>query len=862
MDRQYERFCAADPYFYDALTSAQPEATWFAAARRPVPDGWQRDTLDDWLVYGPAGGALPEQGWKIHISACLDNAERILDRVLAYCVPHGLPFKFIHGRAALLIRNAKYARRGTSGKFITVYPRDDAELEVVCKELGAALEGEPGPYILSDLRLGDGPVHVRYGGFAARYCVADGVVEPAIADPTGTLVPDRRDPVFRTPEWVTLPRFLGPHLAARNATTVVDLPYRIDEVIHFSNGGGLYAGVDTRSGERVVLKEARPHAGLDADGADAVARLGREQEALERLADLATVPRVHDRFPLGEHEFLALEYIDAKPLNKLLVERYPLIDPNAGAEEYREYSRWALHIYHQIERTVDAIHERGLVYGDLHLFNVLVRDDDTAVLIDFEVAGPTEGYRRPGLRNQGFAAPRGVTGPDVDRYALACLRLALFLPLTAMLRLAPEKARHFAAVIAEHFDVPAEFLSEAVETITARPASATPGHPPRPQPDTSGWATMRQLTDAIVDSATPRRDDRLFPGDIEQFHSGGLNLAYGAAGVLHALAATGAGPFPGFEEWLIRRAVRPKSGSRLGFYDGLHGVAYVLHELDRRQEALDVVEQCLGEQWEELGPDLMSGLAGIGLNLLHLADATGEPALRDAAHRATDLVSERLATIATDEPPTGEAAVSGGRHARAGLTHGWTGPALLFLRMYERTGDPGLLDRAVTALQQDLHRCVIRDDGACEVNEGWRTMPYLAQGSTGIGIVLDQVLAHRADERLARAGTAISLAARSPFYAQSGLFAGRAGIIRYLAGHDAGDELLTGQIRNLAWHAVPFRSGVAFPGDQLLRLSMDLATGSAGVLLALGAALHDTAVDLPFLTPAAGPAPGHTSGTR
>jgi len=39
---------------------------------------------------------------------------------------------------------------------------------------------------------------------------------------------------------------------------------------------------------------------------------------------------------------------------------------------------------------------------------------------------------------------------------------------------------------------------------------------------------------------------------------------------------------------------------------------------------------------------------------------------------------------------------------------------------------------------------------------------------------------------------------------------------------------------------------VAFPGDQLLRLSMDLATGSAGVLLALHAAL-DQGACLPFL---------------
>ena len=837
MDKQYERFCVVDPHFYDSLSSGQRESTWFAAARRPVPEGWRRETLDDWLVYGPEGGSLPDQGWKAHVSACLDNADRVLDKVFRYCVSSGLPFKFIHSRPALLLRNAKYARRGTSGKFITVYPRDDAELEVVCKELGDLLDGEPGPSILSDLRLGDGPVHVRYGGFAARYCVVDGVVEPAIADPAGTLVPDRRDPVFRTPPWVSMPAFLEPHLAARNATTTVDLPYRIEEVIHFSNGGGLYRGVDTRTGERVVLKEARPHAGLDADGVDAVTRLGREHDALVRLSDLATVPRVHGRFSLGGHEFLALEYLDAKPLNKLLVERYPLINADAGAEEYREYSRWALHVYRQIEETIAAIHERGLVYGDLHLFNVLVRTDgpdpDTIALIDFEVAGPEQGYRRPGLRNQGFAAPRGVTGRDVDLFALACLRLALFLPLTAMLRLAPEKAFDFAAVIGEHFDVPKPFLTEAAATITASTER---------RPHTPTETTMRGLADAIVASATPDRDDRLFPGDIEQFHpGGGLNLAHGAAGVLYALAATGIGRFPDFEDWLIRRALRPQSGSRLGFYDGLHGVAYTLHGLGHRQQALDLVDRCLREKWDELGPDLMSGLAGIGLNLLHLADATGEPALRDAAQRATDLVSERLAQIATDEPP--DDAVSGGRQPRAGLTRGWTGPALLFLRAYQRTGDESLLDRAVTAIRQDLHRCAVRADGALEVNEGWRTMPYLAHGSVGIGIVIDQVLRHRADERLAEASAAISLAARSPFYAQSGLFAGRAGIIRYLAGRDPGGEQVATQLRNLSWHAVPFRGGLAFPGEQLLRLSMDLATGSAGVLLALGDA------DLPFLAP-------------
>jgi hypothetical protein len=57
------------------------------------------------------------------------------------------------------------------------------------------------------------------------------------------------------------------------------------------------------------------------------------------------------------------------------------------------------------------------------------------------------------------------------------------------------------------------------------------------------------------------------------------------------------------------------------------------------------------------------------------------------------------------------------------------------------------------------------------------------------------------------------------------------------------------QVRGLAWHALPYENGMAFPGTGLLRLSMDLATGSAGVLLALGAVLHDEPVYAPLLTP-------------
>lgn len=847
MDQDYQPFCMADPSFYDAMHSEDTAGESFATASRALPDGWTLHAQDDWFVVDPrVRQDIPLQGWKIHASAATDNADRVLDTVWEYCVARGISFKFLRSSSALLARVAKYAPRGYAGKLVTIYPENDEACERILTELGEQLDGEPSPYILSDLRWGTGPLFVRYGAFAMRYTVdSTGTVVEAIADADGNLVPDKRDPVFHVPPWVTLPDFLEPHFAARNAVTTTDLPYTIERVLHFSNGGGIYAGSITRTGEKVVLKEARPHAGLDSWGHDAVRRLEREHEILTTLAGIPGVPRVHDLFWLGEHRFLVMDHVEGDVLGKAIVLRYPLIDPSATVERYNEFTEWALDIHNQVSATIAAVHERGIVYGDLHLFNIMVRPDNTIALLDYEVASPVEEATRPGLNNPGFAPPGDVHGLDIDNYALACLAFALFLPMTNLLGLHRLKARHFVDIITENFPVSKDFLRPAVDMV------APPGIPhlshPRIEPDPAEWPALRaDLVRAIEASATPHRDDRLFPGDPQQFAVGGLGLAYGAAGVLYALDVTGAGRFEQYENWLIERATNPPSGNRLGLYDGLHGAAFTLAHLGHRQTALDVVDICLRENWETMGHDLFGGVSGFGLNLLHLADATGEPALRVAARRAAALVAE--IPEETDE----DRLISGSGQPWAGLFRGRSGPALFLIRMYDETGEVAYLDAAAAALRFDLRRCVTRDNGSLEVNEGWRSMPYLDGGSIGIGLVLDEYLRRRPDEQFTTAATAVARTAQSPMYILPGLLTGRAGVLLYLAGRSAApvsDPDVARQVRNLAWHALPFGDGTAFPGTGLLRLSMDLATGTAGVLLALGAALHDRPVHAPLLAP-------------
>ncbi|MFE5966245.1 class III lanthionine synthetase LanKC [Streptomyces sp. NPDC056463] len=867
MNKGYAVFCDADRHFYDAphrLVFADGAGdgsgdSLYPAATLPVPEGWTSHRTGDWLALRPVGGTLPSQGWKIHVSACLDNAERVLDTVRAHCVRHEVAFKYVPSRYLLHQRNAKYADRAASGKFITVYPADEEQCERLATDLAHLLEGEPGPYILSDLRWGQGPVHLRYGSFTRRHCYDErGELRPALEDGSGTLVPDQRGPVFRVPGWVAPPPFLRPHLDARAAVTVQEMPYEIEKALHFSNGGGVYEARHRETGRRVVLKEARPHAGLAADGADAVTRLHRERTALEQLAGLACTPEVLDSFTIGDHHFLVLEFVEGRPLNTFFARRHPLMEAEPPAERLAEYTDWALRIHGLVEQAVAAVHARGIVFNDLHLFNVMVSEDETSVvLLDFEAAQPAAEGGRQTVANPAFVAPADRRGFDVDRYALACLRIALFVPLTSLLAVDRGKAAHLAEVAAARFPVPGEFLDAAVREIVRDPAGVSPraavsgGRAPFLPVEPGEWPGSRDaMVRATLASATPDREDRFFPGDIAQFATagGGMSVGYGTAGVLHALHESGAARIPAAEERLLRYAKQPESGTPLGFYDGLTGVAWTLQRLGHTASALELAELVLAQDHDGLAPDLHGGTAGMGLALDALAAATGESGLHAAALRCAELAAR---PPATSSQPTGP---GGGGRVRTGLLHGAAGRALLFLRLYERTEDSALLDLATEALHDDLTRCVRGASGTLQVDEGWRTMPYLGAGSVGIGMVIDDYLLHRHDEALDRARHEIVQAAQATFYAQPGLFRGVAGMVLHLARTNAGGpgtrpEDVRRQVDCLTWHAMSYKGHLAFPGEQMMRLSMDLATGTAGVLLAVSAALGDRPAHLPFLPP-------------
>jgi tRNA A-37 threonylcarbamoyl transferase component Bud32 len=851
MDIRYEAFCFADPLFFDEQRETGEPADDFAAELPHVGAGWTTGTRGIWRVLHPRGVELPDQGWKIHVSAGMANAGRVLAVVHEYCVGHRISYKHLRSRAILLARNSKYAPRDGSGKLITIYPTDNNELARVLEELSEELHGEHGAYILSDLRYGEGPLYTRYGGFTERWVEHNGNRVLAIRKPDGTLVPDRREPTFSVPDWVNIPICLDKSLAARKAGDPAEFPYRVTSSLHFSNGGGVYLAEREADGETVVLKEARPYAGLDRALVDAVARLRREHEILARLAGIPGVPDVHERFTVWEHHYLAMGQMPGTSLGNWLALNYPLTRRDSTEADLHAYRDRALAVLAEVERIVGDLHGRGIVFGDLHALNILVDDDDQVSLIDFEMAADVESGERPALGAPGFRAPADRHGFDIDRHAMAALKLWIFLPLSTLLELAPTKLRGAAEFVERRFTLPAGYADELVDVLGPReapmPPASTHTELDEERPD---WSLVRkQIAEAVLATATPERTDRLFPGDIEQFRVGGACFGVGAAGVLHALEVAGAGRYPEHEQWLLD-AVRREPPTRPGFYDGSHGIAYVLENFGHHKAATELLTASRQLVEQTTDHALEGGLAGIGLTQLHFAVSRGDNEFGRQALTTAVRLGEGL-----------ETAASPGKFARAGLLSGWTGPALLFIRLFERTGERAWLSFADQALQRDLEECVLADDASLQVRDGERrTLPYAGIGSAGILMVAEQLVRHEPGATAGESLPGLRESCRGEFVIHPGLLYGRCGLAAALSfGADPAPrirEAIDLHLARLAWHAVPFRGGLAFPGNQLLRLSMDVTTGGAGILLALSALMDGKEV-LPFLGRTPSP---HTSG--
>src|ERR687895_737535 len=174
------------------LDAAAPVLGDLAVAARAVVASshaeWRFSVEGPWAFATPTGSRSPEQGWKLHISATETSASEVLAATLPVLVAERVPFKFAANHKIVRLLNSTHADRASGGKFLTIYPADDAQAVRLAEACHRATEGLAGPVILSDRAYRPGSlVHYRYGGFPGSPAVdRDGLVVHLLKGPDRT----------------------------------------------------------------------------------------------------------------------------------------------------------------------------------------------------------------------------------------------------------------------------------------------------------------------------------------------------------------------------------------------------------------------------------------------------------------------------------------------------------------------------------------------------------------------------------------------------------------------------------------------------------------------------------------------------
>ncbi|WP_370949442.1 class III lanthionine synthetase LanKC [Amycolatopsis sp. cg5] len=810
--------------------------------------GWTCERSGIWTVWSPPEAPqLPEQGWKIHVSATLEGAQRTLDAVAGVCAAEGVRFKHIAARAFFLYLHHKHGSRAQAGKFTAIYPPDEATARRVLDRLTGELGRENGPYVLSDRRYpGSTTVFYRYGAFAGRTRLRpDGTQEFLVKDADGQDCVDERQAGFLMPAGVRDPFAPPPETPPQGPLLLGS--YEIVRVLQHSNAGGSYEGKDTRDGRRVFIKEARLANGLSWDGVSAQERLRGEHRNLVRIHDAAPglCPEPLDYFQEWEHEFLVTEFVDGDMLYHWTARNSPLLESGRDQAAFAAFYEECTRIFDRLEADLGTLHEIGYVFGDVTPRNIMVADG-VPRLIDFETAF-TPPDKPLQLGTPEFYPPRGfVTDDDPfahDRFALASVLLFTLTPAQTVLRRSPGNLELIRRELAAQAPVPERLWQRATAYVGAwAPGGQVPGIPggldAEAFPDST--AHLVHLRDRValelLASADTSHPEWVFPPSPQGHRTNHLCLAHGLAGVVRALTEAGTTVPDEIVHRLRADTLSRRADLPPGLLAGTAGIADVLVRLGHLDEAAELLTEAKDHPLAGRCRTLGDGAAGVGIALLRLNASTV-----DGRHLEwADRIGHALHGLADAEAPLGAEDPRGLMNGRAGI-------ALFLHRLAAATGDQSHLTAGLRLLHAELDRAFELPSGALSFGDdaaSTRAMPYLAVGSAGVGLPLTRYAATVDDERLAQALPRVVADATKPFTVAAGLFQGAAGLAYFLAEHavwttDPHHRTTARRLAaGLAKYAVPHHGGFRFLGDDGARFSADLATGSAGILLALSTVLN------------------------
>ncbi len=858
--RQNFLYRLLDKDYYDTFDAYMPrKADFYDYVASLLPPNWSIQKKAIWFHCGSPENATPTQGWKIHISATPDNAREVLSRVVSILFKRmDADFKFALDLSTVFLLNGKNWSRGGSGKFITIYPRDNAQFIELIEQIHLSTTDLRGPYVLSDHRYKDsGSVFYRYGGMRHFDVLnVNGERTPMLTAPDGSHFPDRRQPYPVTPSWASK---LFPIEDQQEQSTPSHFlrqgRYEIQDALSFSNAGGVYVAVDRTSGKRVVIKEARPCVNPTPNGYDAVRLLQKEYRLLGVIAYAGIAPRPIDLFTEWEHWFLVEEFIEGLTLASHSASHNILLRTRPAPEDFHLWQKTFLSVCSKLITALEVLHRHNIVFSDLSTNNVLMEPEGDLKLIDFEGAYEVGVDLPTALYTPGFVSQNRLMGDEAakadDYYAAGALLMAYLFPITAFFHLNPGAHKNIMGPIQNDARLPESVGGMIVALMSPDPASR-PLAPQirtvlercageaaaRKQPE-QYTADYRSIIEGIVSHlnhvATFSRHDRLFPSDQKLFVTNPLNIAWGAAGVGYALHRVTAQSHENVAAWILRHPINSELYTP-GLYAGMSGVAWALLEMGNTEEAEDIFQRTYDHKLLSDSPDIFYGIAGWGMACLRFFLATGNECYLSKARQA----GEQL--LRTCRHSGDLCFWSDSENAPLGFAHGASGIALFLLYLHLATQEEEFLTTGRRGLEFDLRHAVVTKD----LGFSWKSSsrgnspvyPYWQNGSSGIGTSVLRYWRLLGGDHYWSVLEKIFVDVDRKYAVLPGRFMGSTGLGDFLLDmyEVSGQSRFLRSAQRIAEGILQFqveRCGIAFPGDSISRLSSSYGNGSAGIALFL-----------------------------
>lgn len=858
LGRELSIFCIIDKQFFEPINRYEPDDT--ASYRSHIVDylndSWDISKTGIWYRCVPITHIpLPEQGFKIHISATSKNAHKMLERVIPILSQTKAAFKVVVDPVMLNFVNSKQNNRGASGKFITIYPLNDRQFKELLQALYTATQDMEGPYILSDKRYDTSQViFYRYGGIQSRSTVnVFGEKQWVLRNPDGQLIPDQRAPFFQLPPWVEDP-FVLPLEEPVMTTVILGQRYEVSQSINFSNAGGVYRGLDQQTGEIVLIKEARPYVGESPrKHTSATALLQKEFLLLERLRHTGYTPQPLAFVQEWEHFFLIEEYIEAINLSAYRgLPEVALIMQKLSTNNIQQFCERFIQIGRNLVTALQAIHQCSVLIVDVSPNNILINPETLAVyFIDLEGAIPVDDPipAEDTLATPGFMSPHRKQGgqPTIadDYYALGCVLYSLLLPIQPIFTLNPSAKLAFLERITQDMGLPLIIQQIILDLLDGRIEESShllfqeheksqlykplPKHINNYTDQIEGMCAG--IDNYILHTATCDRNDRLWPADYRVFTTNPLNLAYGAMGILWYLHNRDILIPDQYIDWVLREKIDNQTYTP-GLFVGASGIAWGLAELGLFEEAENIIQQAYQSPLLYTVNDIFYGAAGWGLASLYFYSKTQNSLyLEKACESGNHLIGQanREGKVCQWQAPDGEIYHS--------FAHGASGIVLFLLYLYQYTKHQSYLDYALAGMEYEISQAL--EEGETLM---WRAKPnspllspYWRSGNAGIGCTLIRFATLLRDDRYAQLAARTANYTTLRFTVLPGQFVGMSGIGEFLIDMymftDESRYLQQAQFlaANLTLFGTKQPEGLAFPGDGLFRLCNDYGGGSAGI---------------------------------